>query len=157
MLHFAVAKADNFDLAFVDVGLPDGEGTDLLRELQLSPQRPIVVIMTSFGSVESAVDCMRAGAFDYLLKPFKPARLHAAVERAKEADAGQYTVRVRGRVGSWSAPVSAQLRVNEPVKMVRDLAGGTVEVVALDLPRTRLALLASDHLPLVADLKIRFD
>ena len=34
---------------------------------------------------------------------------------------------------------------------------GTVEVVALDLPRTRLALLASDHLPLVADLRIRFD
>jgi CheY-like chemotaxis protein len=47
---------DTFDLIFLDVRLPDGEGTDLLRELQTRPQRPMVVITTGFGSVESAVD-----------------------------------------------------------------------------------------------------
>src|ERR1700686_122586 len=60
----AVAK-DTFDLVFLDVRLPDGEGTDWLKELQLRPQRPLVVIMTGFGSVESAVECMRHGAFEY--------------------------------------------------------------------------------------------
>src|SRR5208283_5220675 len=65
----ALAK-DTFDLVFLDVRLPDGEGTDWLKELQTRPQRPLVVIMTGFGSVESAVDCMRNGAFDYLIKPF---------------------------------------------------------------------------------------
>ena len=58
---------DTFDLIFLDVRLPDGEGTDWLKELQLRPQRPLVVIMTGFGSVASAVECMRGGAFDYLI------------------------------------------------------------------------------------------
>ena len=44
---------DSFDLIFVDVRLPDGEGTDLLRELQTHPQRPLAVMVTGFGSVES--------------------------------------------------------------------------------------------------------
>ena len=55
---------DNFDLMFVDVRLPDGEGTELLRELQGRAQKPLVVMMTGFASVESAVACMRDGAFD---------------------------------------------------------------------------------------------
>lgn len=50
---------DNFDLIFLDVRLPDGEGTDWLRELSQRPQKPLVVIMTGFASVESAVECMR--------------------------------------------------------------------------------------------------
>src|SRR5262245_35303801 len=61
---------DNFDLMIVDVRLPDGEGTDLLKQLQARPVKPLVVIISGFGSVESAVDCMRNGAFDYLIKPF---------------------------------------------------------------------------------------
>jgi len=61
---------DTFDLMFVDVRLPDGEGTDLLRQLQSRPIKPLVVIITGFGSVESAVNCMRDGAFEYLIKPF---------------------------------------------------------------------------------------
>jgi CheY-like chemotaxis protein len=61
---------DTFDLLFLDVRLPDGEGTDLLRELQTHPEKPLVVMVTGFGSVESAVECMRNGAFDYMLKPF---------------------------------------------------------------------------------------
>src|SRR6516162_9709643 len=61
---------DTFDLMFVDVRLPDGEGTDLLRQLQSRPEKPLVVMMTGFASVESAVSCMRDGAFDYIIKPF---------------------------------------------------------------------------------------
>src|SRR2546423_772721 len=61
---------DNFDLMFVDVRLPDGDGTTLLKVLQERAQKPLVVITTGFGSIESAVECMKSGAFDYLLKPF---------------------------------------------------------------------------------------
>src|SRR6185295_10615422 len=53
---------DNFDLMLVDVGLPDGDGTELLRRLQGKPSRPLVIIMTAFASIEAAVDCMRDGA-----------------------------------------------------------------------------------------------
>jgi DNA-binding NtrC family response regulator len=58
---------DTFDLMFVDVRLPDGEGTEFLRELQARVEKPLVVIITAFGSVESAVNFMRDGSFDYMI------------------------------------------------------------------------------------------
>jgi DNA-binding NtrC family response regulator len=79
----ALAK-DSFDLVFLDVRLPDGEGTDWLKELNTRPQRPMVVIMTGFGSVESAVDCMRNGAFDYLIKPFSENQIEIVLRKADE-------------------------------------------------------------------------
>ena len=75
---------DTFDLIFVDVRLPDGEGTDLLRELQSRPQKPLAVIVTGFGSVESAVNCMRDGAFDYIIKPFSAEQIGVTLKKAEE-------------------------------------------------------------------------
>lgn len=75
---------DNFDVVFLDVRLPDGDGTDLLKALQLRAQKPLVVIMTGFGSVESAVDCMRNGAFDYIIKPFSNEQIEVTLRKAEE-------------------------------------------------------------------------
>ncbi len=75
---------DNFDLMIVDVRLPDGEGTDLLKQLQARPVKPLVVIISGFGSVESAVDCMRNGAFDYLIKPFSAEQLEVTLKKAEQ-------------------------------------------------------------------------
>jgi DNA-binding NtrC family response regulator len=75
---------DTWDLVFVDVRLPDGEGTELLREFQSRAQRPLVVITTGYGSVESAVECMRNGAFDYLLKPYSTQQLEVTLQKAEE-------------------------------------------------------------------------
>ena len=75
---------DNFDLMFADLRLPDGEGTDLLRQLQTRAQKPLVVIVTGFGSVESAVSCMRDGAFDYLIKPFSSDQIEFTLRKAEE-------------------------------------------------------------------------
>jgi DNA-binding NtrC family response regulator len=74
---------DTFDLIFLDVRLPDGEGTELLRELQAQPEKPLVVMVTGFGSVESAVECMRNGAFDYMLKPFSSDQLQMTLKKAE--------------------------------------------------------------------------
>jgi DNA-binding NtrC family response regulator len=74
---------ESFDLLFLDLRLPDGEGTDLLRELQTHPEKPLVVMVTGFGSVESAVDCMRNGAFDYMLKPFSADQLQVTLKKAE--------------------------------------------------------------------------
>ena len=75
---------DNFDVIFLDVRLPDGDGTDLLKSLQLRPQRPLVIISTGFGSVESAVECMRNGAFDYLIKPYSAEQIEVVLKKAEE-------------------------------------------------------------------------
>ena len=59
-----------FDLMFTDLRLPDGEGIEILKELEPRADKPINVVMTGYATVQSAVECMRHGAFDYLTKPF---------------------------------------------------------------------------------------
>ena len=75
---------DNFDLIFMDMRLPDGESIELLKYLQTRPQKPLAVVMTGFGSVESAVDCMKNGAFDYLIKPFSTDQIEFTLRKAQE-------------------------------------------------------------------------
>ena len=75
---------DNFDLVFLDVRLPDGDGTDLLKAIQQRPQKPLVVITTGFGTVESAVECMKNGAFDYIIKPFSAEQIEITLKKAEE-------------------------------------------------------------------------
>ena len=75
---------DNFDVIFLDVRLPDGDGTNLLKAIQSRPQKPLVVITTGFGSVESAVECMKNGAFDYLIKPFSNEQIEVTLRKAEE-------------------------------------------------------------------------
>ena len=62
-----------FDFVLLDVNLPDGLGTDLLREKAFPPATAIIV-MTAHGGVANAVEAMKLGATDYLVKPFDPKR-----------------------------------------------------------------------------------
>ena len=57
-------------------------GTELLEELTAKVDGPMVVMMTGYGSVESAVECMQAGAFDYVLKPFSVDQIEVVVDKA---------------------------------------------------------------------------
>ena len=75
---------DNFDLMVVDVRLPDGLGTDLLKQLQARPTRPLVVMISGFGTVDLAVECMTNGAFTFLTKPFSPDQLAVTLKKAEE-------------------------------------------------------------------------
>jgi DNA-binding NtrC family response regulator len=75
---------DNFDLIFLDMRLPDGDGTELLKTIQQRPQKPLVVVTTGFGSIESAVECMKNGAFDYVIKPFSNEQIEFTLRKAEE-------------------------------------------------------------------------
>ncbi|HVM59870.1 MAG TPA: sigma-54 dependent transcriptional regulator [Verrucomicrobiae bacterium] len=77
---------ETFDVLLTDLRLPDGLAIDLLKELEARPQRPLAIVMTGHASVESAVECMRHGAFEYLVKPFSLDQLDIAIEKA-----GDYT------------------------------------------------------------------
>ncbi len=76
-------EKDDFDLVFLDVRLPDGDGTELLERLAASPGSPLVVMITGHGSIESAVNCMRAGAFDYVIKPFSINQIDVVLKKAE--------------------------------------------------------------------------
>jgi DNA-binding NtrC family response regulator len=76
-------EKDDFDMLFLDVRLPDGDGTELLEKVMKSPSGPLVVMMTGHGTVESAVNCMRAGAFDYVIKPFSMSQIDVLLKKAE--------------------------------------------------------------------------
>ncbi len=75
---------DNFDIIFMDLALPDGNAMDFLREIQARPTKPMAVITADAGSVDSAVDCIRTGAFDYLLRPFSDEQIGVTLRKAEE-------------------------------------------------------------------------
>jgi DNA-binding NtrC family response regulator len=78
----AVLAKETFDLVMLDVRLPDGDGQQFLERVSALPDRPLVVMMTGHGTIESAVSCMRAGAFDYLIKPFSPGQIEIILKKA---------------------------------------------------------------------------
>ena len=72
------------DVVLLDLNLPDMNGLELLEKLQGLPQDPTVVVITAMGTVDTAVEAMRAGAFDFLQKPFDAERLRITVRNALE-------------------------------------------------------------------------
>jgi len=70
-----------FDLVLCDLKLPDGNGIDVLRKARESQPEVPVVILTGFGTVESAVEAMKAGAAEYITKPFEEEQIVAVVHR----------------------------------------------------------------------------
>ncbi|MCP5060759.1 MAG: sigma-54-dependent Fis family transcriptional regulator [bacterium] len=74
----------DYDVVLSDIRMPGRSGIELVGELRkLRPETP-VVLMTAFGTIDSAIESMRAGAFDYITKPFEPDAVAFAVERALE-------------------------------------------------------------------------
>lgn len=79
----ALEKLENipFDLLFVDIKMPMMNGLELLAKVKMEYPDTGVVIITAYGSVESAVQAMKMGAADYLLKPFKPDQMDLLLEK----------------------------------------------------------------------------
>ncbi len=69
-------------VVLLDLQLPDGDGLELLQSLRLDAPNSRVIVITANGSINRAVQAMRAGAFDFLVKPFDEARLLSAVHNA---------------------------------------------------------------------------
>ncbi len=73
---------EQFNLVITDLKLPDGSGLDVVTTVRAHEQELPVILMTSFSSVESAIEALRIGAIDYLIKPFHNDEFCFAVERA---------------------------------------------------------------------------
>ncbi len=70
-----------FELLFVDIKMPEMNGIELLEKVKTEYPETIVIIITAYGSIETAVKAMKLGASDYLLKPFKPDYLSLVMEK----------------------------------------------------------------------------
>ncbi len=77
-------KEKHFDMVFTDMKMPDLTGIEVLRKIKEISPSTIVVVITAYGSVENAVEAMKIGAFNYLIKPFSPDTIEAVFEKANE-------------------------------------------------------------------------
>jgi DNA-binding NtrC family response regulator len=78
------AEGGGFDVVLTDLKMPDLNGIELLSEILKLQPSPLVVLMTAHGTIDSAVDAMRKGAFDYLTKPLEKDELLLVLRRAME-------------------------------------------------------------------------
>jgi DNA-binding NtrC family response regulator len=116
-------------IVVTDLKMPRMDGMELLRRIGDLPERYCVVMLTAQGSIASAVEAMRAGAWDYLPKPVEPARLRGILDSARrqlEADAETQTAGER--------PVETPIAPQRPAKRdgaLGDLVGSSPEMKAV--------------------------
>ncbi len=80
----SAGRDEKFDVVLADIRLPDMDGLTVLRAFQEASPETAVVVMTAFGTVETAIQAIKAGAYDYIPKPFKLDEVRIVVQRALE-------------------------------------------------------------------------
>ena len=77
-------RQEDIDLVLLDLKMPEADGIAVLKEIRARHRETLVVVITGYASVETAVASLKLGAFDYVSKPFTPDELSLAVKRAFE-------------------------------------------------------------------------
>jgi DNA-binding NtrC family response regulator len=132
------------DLVLTDLNMPGGGGLEVVKRTHaLAPETPVVVL-TGFGTVSSAVECLKAGATDYILKPADPDALEVAFARAMRQRSLEMEVSyLRGPAGAdENMPIGDSPSWQRVVQMVRAAAPTDSTVLLLGESGTGKELLA---------------
>ncbi|HXF74975.1 MAG TPA: sigma-54 dependent transcriptional regulator, partial [Methylomirabilota bacterium] len=123
-----IFKSSRFDLVVTDLMMPKMKGIELVQRLREIDGGAIVLLITAFGTIESAVEAMRAGAFHYITKPFHNDEILIHVKRAveqkflrEEVQRLRTEVQARERFQNIIGQSEAMQRVFEIVAQVSDL------------------------------------
>ena len=116
-----LAADGTYDIALLDIKMPGMDGLELQKRLSDAAPGTTVIIMTAYASVETAVQALKAGAYDYIVKPFDPDELSHLVQRAcSHRSLQSENIRLRESLEAIAAP--SPIIGNSPaMKRVTDL------------------------------------
>lgn len=143
-----LAKEDGgFDVVITDLRLPDIDGIEVLKSLRKSSPDTMVVLITAFGAVETAVEAMKYGAYDYITKPFAMDELLMMVKRIlklKELERENQMLReqVDGRY-NFSGIVGRSEKMNEIFEVIKVISQTDSTVLILGESGTGKEIVAS--------------
>jgi DNA-binding NtrC family response regulator len=80
----AILESDSFDIILADIKMPGMDGLEMLRRIKILKSESIVIVMTAFATVDTAVQALKDGAFDYVTKPFDPDDLSHLIRNASK-------------------------------------------------------------------------
>ena len=140
-------KRTPVDVVLTDLRMPGSDGLDLVRRLRSGYSGLPVVVLTGQGTIASAVECVKAGAADYILKPAEPDALEMALERAMETRALRREVDyLRGAPGEESGgpepPIGQNQSWLEAMRRVRSAAPSDAGILLLGESGTGKELVA---------------
>jgi DNA-binding NtrC family response regulator len=128
-----LVAADTFDLALIDIKMPNMDGLELQTRLAEAAPDLTIIIMTAYASVETAVNALKAGAYDYLIKPFDPDELSHLIRRAAEfRTLSNENARLRESLDAaqTSSPIVGTSRAMRQVHtLIEDVAGTDATVL----------------------------
>jgi DNA-binding NtrC family response regulator len=123
----------DYDLAFLDIKMPGVDGLELQSRLAAVKPEMTVIIMTAYASVETAVKALKAGAYDYIAKPFDPEELSLIVKRATEhRSLRSENLRLKERLEAVSEPtpiVGVSQAIHHVLELVKAVAGTDATVL----------------------------
>jgi len=92
-------ERENFDFILSDIRMPEMDGLEFLRKAKVKNPDLTVVVMSAFGNVDTAIEAMKRGAYDYISKPFKPDEVILTLRKAEERERLQKeNVRLKGEI-----------------------------------------------------------
>ena len=120
-------QAENFDLLISDIKMPKVGGLDLLRKVKEQRPNVAVIMVTAYASPEDAIVAMKAGAYDYLTKPFKLGEIKSVIQNALEQTVGQAPV--EAPVGIFNNIVGHSPKMVQIYNLIRQLGATKTNVL----------------------------
>jgi len=135
--------SERFDVVISDIRMPEMDGQALLREARRLPQAPEVILMTAYATVETAIEALRLGAYDYLTKPFDPDDVRAVVLRALSRKGLEPAPKLEppGEDG-WQGLIGRSTHMREVFAMLDKVAPSDAPILLLGESGTGKELLA---------------